>query len=268
MAKVASKKKAPTLSVGAFPVADLTPPKRKRALENAALQTKLIKVVGCTAVFAVLVSGAAFGFKLYSSSQYSAAQAESTSINTKIEAQAVIDNLVTVYDSRKGAIASASAADINWEQAYKSLEDGSTSVGATITSFQIQTGGTAKDSASTAALVNIESSAPISYASAYTAYSELKGIVSGQVAISSLGSSKANDQRVYTYSVAVLLDNSFLKNKDASVSAQPTEAPSSDASVSETSPFTELNDGDVTVKDLQNLRQDVADQNAKQNGGN
>ena len=268
MANLTKSRKKPDLQVGGFPTADLTPPKRKQAIENAELQTKLVKLLGGVTVLALLISGAAVGFKLYNSAQYNAAQAESTSINTKIEAQSVIDNMVTVYDSRKGAIASASAASINWEKAYTSIQQVTASAGATITSLQMQSGGTANDSASTAALINIQSQSPIYYADVYSAYSKLKGLAPGQLSISSLGSTKDKDQRTYTYSIAVLLDSSFLKTQGAAAS-NPTEAASSPTTdTPKASPFTELNDGDVTVKDLQGLRQDVADQNTQQTGAN
>lgn len=263
-------KRAVSLDVGGFPVADLTPPNRKREIQNSEAKSKLIKLVGGVAVFTLLASGAAFGFKLYNYSAYNSARAISASVDKQIEEQSVIDNMVTVYDSRKGAVALASAANLKWEDTYDRIQKATNDVpGSSITSIQIETGGTAEDAASSAVLVNINSTAPINYDTVYKAYGKIKGTVPGQIAVSSLGSKqeKGSDAKVFTYSVAMLLDSSFLVNSSVQDGTTAQTEPNSSSENTDNS-FAELNDGEVSIKDLQKLRQDVADENSKTTGVN
>lgn len=214
--KVKQKKgraKGPKLVVGDFPYVSLMPANRLNAIEVEEAKTKWLKTVGAGVVIAIVIGVASVGFKVIHQISYDNAKQDAAAVESSILKFGEVDNALTIKSGIEGEILEGSANSINWQDLQSRIAQNLPG-GSSITTFNVNTGGTETDSSSVSVFVNVSSLQPIAYAQILDSFGKVSGIIPDSLLIGDLTSSgSAGEQAVYSYPVAFTVDTSILSQR-------------------------------------------------------
>lgn len=229
--KVKQKKgrsKGPKLVVGDFPYVSLMPANRLNAIEVEEAKTKWIKTVGAGIVIAVVIAVASVGFKIIHQIGYDGAKQDAAAVEASILKFGEVDDALTIKSSIEGEIIEGTANTINWQDIQNRIAQ-NLPTGSSITTFNVNTGGTESDENSVSVFVNVSSIQPIAYAQILDSFGKVPGLVPDTLLIGDLTSLTQSSDVVYSYPVAFSIDGSilsqrwkYLTDKDAPKQDAPT----------------------------------------------
>lgn len=204
-------KKNTKINVGEFPYVDIMPTSRRNSIERGLARKKWIKIVSTGAVFAVLLSAGAVGFRFYEQMNQDSALSSQAAVESSIKTHAAVDTVLTLRDTLTRNVLRSSASTINWQDLMARIQNNLPS-SSSIVSFETQTGGTLKDKPAIAVLVSIASTQPIAYSTVLESFGHINGLVDGSLEIGDLfaqGTADKGDVK-YVYPVAFSVDSSIL----------------------------------------------------------
>lgn len=212
------KKKNPKINVGEYAYADLMPISRKTAIERGQARSKWIKIVIQGAVVAVILCVGAIGFRGFEQVNYNNAMSEQEKVEAQIKTHAEVDRALTLRDLLKGNILKASSSAINWQDLLHRVSS-NLPEDSTLSSFQVETGGTSTEEGSPTAaiLVTVSSLQPIAYSQVLESFGKVPGLIGetlliGDMTTSSGTNADGNEVTVYLYPVAFNIDQTILAN--------------------------------------------------------
>jgi hypothetical protein len=231
MAEKAKRAPKVKLNVGEFPTVDIMPVSRRNTIELKLARAKWTKNLITAVAVGVVLSTAAFGFRVYNQLQYDAAVSEQELVESQIntEANVDIDHALTLRETLKVNVQTGGLTAIKWQDLESRITNQLPN-NVTITALSISTGGIDEGAPAATMLMSITSPQPITYSTTFDAFNNIDGIVEGTVKIGNLtgtAGSTEGEGSSYTYPVAFSIDTSVLANPLEAVEGEtaPLEAP-------------------------------------------